>query len=148
MKIAHIYKTNVQTYLHKLMHKHRQNILEHELIFMSFLFSFVSLLLSFVLSLVLLCVLAFFFFWIDCILCVSPSVWATFIYVYSRVDVFLCIECYARLFYRSFCNVELFMESRGKLAIGLGARSLEQKIMETYAAKRLYAKNLLKLRRK
>ena len=36
------------------------------------------------------------------------------------------------------------MRSRGMLATGLGARSLENKIMEIYAATKVYAKNLLK----
>ena len=34
--------------------------------------------------------------------------------------------------------------SRSKLASGLGARGLEQKIIETFAAMGIYAKNLLK----
>ena len=40
--------------------------------------------------------------------------------------------------------MSLSRDHNGKLAVGLGVRGLEQKMMENYAAKKIYAYNLVR----
>ena len=46
--------------------------------------------------------------------------------------------------YKQWKSLVAEKRPRGKLSAGLGARGLENKIMEIYAAKKSYAKNLFK----